>query len=74
MSTPPDVQTKFIHAAAKAQVPWILPNEYGSDGANAELTKAIPILEGKKIYRDLIEELGKSSWIGIATNPWIDFV
>ena len=72
--TSPDVQTNFIKAAAKAGVPWILPNEFGNDGANEELTKAIPILAGKKKYRDLIEELGKSSWIGIATNLWIDYV
>ncbi|KUJ14298.1 NAD(P)-binding protein [Mollisia scopiformis] len=71
--TPPDVQTNFIKAAAKAGVPWVLPNEYGNDGASEEVMKNIPILVGKKKYRDLIEGLGVSNWIGIATNMWIDF-
>lgn len=72
--TSPDIQTNFIRAAAKAGVPWILPNEYGQDGDNFELSKAVSILASKKRYRDLIEELGVSSWIGIASNLWIDYV
>jgi len=70
----PDIQTGFIRAAAKVGVPWILPNEYGGDGANEELLNAVPILASKTKYRDLIEELGTSSWIGIACNLWIDYV
>ena len=70
----PDIQTNFIRAAAQAGVPWILPNEYGQDGANEELNKAVSILASKKKYRDLIEELGTSSWIGVGSNLWIDYV
>jgi len=72
--TATDIQTNFIKAAARAGVPWILPNEYGNDGENPEVLKNIPILVDKKKYRDLIEELGVSSWIGIASNLWIDYV
>lgn len=72
--TSPEIQSNFIRAAAKAGVPYILPNEYGQDGDNEELTKAISILASKKQYRDLVEELGTSSWIGIASNLWIDYV
>lgn len=72
--TSPDVQGNFIRAAAKAGVPWVLPNEYGQDGDNEELTKAVSILASKKKYRDLIEELGTSNWIGVASNLWIDYV
>jgi saccharopine dehydrogenase-like NADP-dependent oxidoreductase len=72
--TAPDIQTNFIKAAAKAGVPWVFPNEYGNDGASEEVCKNIPILVGKKKYRDLIEELGVSNWVGIASNLWIDFV
>ena len=71
---PWDLQTAFIKAAAEVGVPWIIPNEFGSDGANADLSKAVPILGGKGKYRSEIEELGKSSWIGIVNNPWFDFV
>lgn len=74
MATSPEVQSDLIRAAAKAGVPWILPNEYGQDGANAEVLKAVPFLEGKAKYRDEIEELGRSSWIGIACSLWFDFV
>jgi saccharopine dehydrogenase-like NADP-dependent oxidoreductase len=70
----PEVQSHFIKAAAKAGVPWIIPNEYGSDGANAELSNAVPLLGHKENYRKEIEELGTSSWIAIANNPWFDFV
>jgi NmrA-like family len=74
IATSPEVQSQFIKAAAKAGVPWILPNEYGSDGTNAELSNAVPLLGHKENYRKEIEELGTSSWIGIASNPWFDFV
>jgi saccharopine dehydrogenase-like NADP-dependent oxidoreductase len=71
---PPDIQINIIRAAIKVGVPWIVPNEYGSDGENEELSSAIPFLGSKKKYRDMIEESGSSSWIGIACNPWFDFV
>jgi uncharacterized protein YbjT (DUF2867 family) len=72
--TSPDVQANLIRAAAKVGVPWILPNEYGGDGANEELSNAVGILSSKRKYRAQIEEAGTSSWIGIASNLWIDFV
>ena len=70
----PETQTNFIEAAANMAVPWVLPNEYGGDSANAEFMNAVTILGSKKKYRDQIEELGKSSWIGIINNLWFDFV
>lgn len=30
-------------------------------------------MNAKKPYRDLIEELGVSSWIGVVNNPWFDY-
>ena len=72
--TGPDVQSNLIRAATKVGVPWILPNEYGGDGANEELSNAVGILSSKRKYRAQIEESGTSSWIGIASNLWIDFV
>lgn len=74
VTTSSEVQTDFIKAAAKAGVPWILPNEYGQDGANVNLLNAVPFLGVKAKYRNEIEELGRSSWIGIASNLWFDFV
>ncbi len=74
VTTSPEVQSDFIKAAAAAGVPWIIPNEYGQDGANPELARVVGLLGMKARYRNEIEELGVSSWIGIATNPWFDFV
>lgn len=30
-------------------------------------------MNAKKPYRDLIEALGVSSWIGVVNNPWFDY-
>ncbi|RFU34244.1 hypothetical protein B7463_g2085, partial [Scytalidium lignicola] len=70
---PPDTQTKLIEAAATANVPWILPNEFGGDPVNAEMNKDNMLGEGKTKYRNQIEELGKSSWIAIACGFWYEF-
>lgn len=70
---PPDQQTKLIEAAAAAGVPWVLPNEFGNDNANEELTKDVIINAHKTQYRELIEKLGKSSWIGICNGFWYEF-
>ena len=72
--TTPDVQNNFIHAAAKAGVPWIIPNEYSSDPLNKKLTDEIQMVGSKVQFRDLIEKLGKSAWVGIATGFWLDYV
>ncbi|KAI9675320.1 MAG: hypothetical protein M1817_001223 [Caeruleum heppii] len=73
VTTAPDVQSDLIKAAANAGVPWVLPNEWGQDGANPELAAAVPLLGHKAKYRKEIEELGRSSWIGVANNLWFDF-
>lgn len=68
-----DLQEGFIRAAAKAGVPWILPTEFGSDPDATQLHGPFPFLTRKKQRRDLIEELGVSSWVAVVTNPWYDF-
>ncbi|KAI4236954.1 MAG: hypothetical protein L6R40_006006 [Gallowayella cf. fulva] len=70
---PPEQQTKLIHAAADAGVSWILPNEYGYDSANESLRNDIHIGTPKSHYTDLIESLGKSSWIGFTCGFWYEF-
>ena len=65
-------QDPIIRAAAKAGVPWILPTEYGSD-PEASLNKDLPLNSHKVPFRELIEELGTSNWIGLSTNPWLDY-
>ncbi|KAL8703741.1 MAG: hypothetical protein Q9201_003087 [Fulgogasparrea decipioides] len=70
---PPEQQTKLIEAAAAAGVAWVIPNEFGNDNANETLRKDVLINDVKTKYRDLIEMLGKSSWIGIACGFWYEF-
>ncbi len=72
-TAPPEQQSKLIEAAAAADVPWVLPNEWGTDGENRELGKDTRLGEMKAKYRARIEELGKSSWIGIACSFWYEF-
>lgn len=64
----PDQQTKLIQAAAAAKVAWVIPNEFGNDNANPALLKDVPINAGKTHYREEIEKLGVSSWLGICCN------
>lgn len=68
-----DLQQGFIHAAAKAGVPWILPTEFGSDPDATQLHPRFPFLVRKKQRRELITQLGVSSWVAVVTNPWYDF-
>ena len=70
---PQDQQTKLIDAAAAAGVPWVLPNEFGGDPLNVEMGKDTFVGDRKTAYRQHIEELGKSSWIGVATGFWYEF-
>ncbi|KAL9599064.1 MAG: hypothetical protein Q9219_004098 [cf. Caloplaca sp. 3 TL-2023] len=70
---PPDQQMKLIEAAAAANVPWVIPNEFGSDNANEIARKDIMVSEVKTQYRNAVEKLGKSAWIGICCGFWYEF-
>ena len=68
-----ETQIPIIKAAAKVGVPYIVPCEFGSDATNDKLNSRIALMNMKRPYRKLIEELGVSSWIGVTCNPWFDF-
>ena len=70
---PPEQQTKLIEAAAAANVAWVLPNEYGYDNTNPGLIKDIPIGESHAKYRQRVEKLGKSAWIGVSCGFWYEY-
>ncbi|KAF1967443.1 CipA protein [Bimuria novae-zelandiae CBS 107.79] len=72
VSAPPDTQSKLIHAAASAGVPWILPNEYGND-TNDAASDETGMGPPKRAARKLIEDLGVSSWIGVASGFWYEY-
>ena len=71
-------QSKLITAAAQAGVKWILPTEYAGDGKNQAMMDAVPLFYPKVAARKQIDELAEThkglKWIGIATNPWTEFV
>ncbi|KAJ7789025.1 putative isoflavone reductase family protein [Mycena olivaceomarginata] len=71
--SPPGQSAKLIEAAAVANVPWVLPNEYGGDPTEKKMGEDAMIGPGKQADRDLIEKLGKSSWIGITCSFWYEY-
>lgn len=66
------VQKPAVRAAAKVGVRWILPSEFGPDPFASKLIEKSILLKNKKEIRDLIDELGVSSWISVAVGPWLD--
>lgn len=70
---PKEQQTKLIEAAAAAKVPFVLPNEFGGDNANVTSREDVVVNAAKTHYREYIEKLGVSSWIGVCTGFWYEF-
>ncbi|RMJ09428.1 hypothetical protein CDV36_010949 [Fusarium kuroshium] len=66
------LQEPAVRAAAKAGVPYILPAEYGPDPFATKLIEENGLLQAKKKIRDLIDELGVSSWISVTVGVWLD--
>lgn len=72
-TAPQEQETKLIEAAAAANVPWVIPNEYGGDPTNVELVKDSFMGEARRKHRNHIEKLGKSSWIALICSFWYEF-
>lgn len=68
-----DQESKLIEAAAEANVPWVLPNEWTPDTANEPLSHEMLVGDAKKQHRELVEKLGKSSWIAVCTGFWYEW-
>ncbi|KJZ73886.1 hypothetical protein HIM_06779 [Hirsutella minnesotensis 3608] len=66
------LQDAFIQAAAKKGVKYVLPTEWGSD-PSAPLVEKLPMIRDKRKKRQLIEDLGVSSWIAVVNNLWYDY-
>jgi hypothetical protein len=73
VTAPRDTQQKLFEAAAAANVPWILPNEFGYDGPSEQADQDMLVGAAKKLNRNYVEKLGKSSWLGIACGFWYEF-
>ncbi|KAF2651113.1 NAD(P)-binding protein [Lophiostoma macrostomum CBS 122681] len=70
---PKDTQSKLLHAAVEAGVPWVFPNEWSPDSANEELVKDVFIFQSKGATRKEIESLGKISYIAVSTGFWYEW-
>ncbi|RSL47759.1 hypothetical protein CEP54_013242 [Fusarium duplospermum] len=66
------LQEPAVRAAAKASVPYLLPAEYGPDPFATKLIEENGLLQAKKKVRDLVDELGVSSWISVTVGVWLD--
>lgn len=69
--TSTDTRPGLIQAAAKANVKYVLPVEFGTS-PDAKIVDHFDNLLEKRVSRKRIEELGVSSWIAVVTNPWLD--
>ncbi|KAK9447965.1 uncharacterized protein V1518DRAFT_375798 [Limtongia smithiae] len=70
---PPDSEAKLIAAAADAGVKWILPSEFSPDMADPALSKETHVGEPKRENRELIEKLGKSSYVALECGFWYEW-
>ena len=70
---PPDTQSKLVQAAAKAGVPYVMPNWYGGDYENEELGRATMLRVRAQTVVNEIESLGVSKWILLACNFWYEY-
>lgn len=74
ITAPPDSSVKLIEAAAKAGVPWVIPNEWGvTHEKNLELGKDVFTGPAKEANRDLISKLGVSSWTAVSCGFWYEY-
>lgn len=70
---PAEQESKLVHAAAEANVPFVLPNEWSPDTSNLQLSKEMLFGEGKYNLREEIKKLGKSSYIAVSTGFWYEW-
>jgi hypothetical protein len=70
---PKDYQSKLIKAAADANVPWVLPNEWSPDTAAEGLVQDVMPFQKMPKAREEIKQYGKSSYIAISTGFWYEW-
>lgn len=71
-TAPRDTHSKLVQAAAKAGVPYIMPNGYGADIDNIKLGEDTLLGPVAKTNRDEIERLGMQ-WITVCCGFWYDY-
>ncbi|KAE9372792.1 NAD(P)-binding protein [Stipitochalara longipes BDJ] len=73
VTAPRDTTGKLIQAAAKAGVPYVLPNWFGHDPANDELCNDSMLTPIRDSLCSEIKNLGVSSYLLLASGFWYEF-
>ncbi|KAI0181756.1 NAD(P)-binding protein [Hypoxylon sp. FL1284] len=68
-----DPQLKLVRAAAAAKVKFVLPNEWGTDMGDDKMANDVGLAKVERPVKQLVEELGASSWIGVVTGFWYEY-
>ncbi|KAF9771013.1 hypothetical protein IL306_011362 [Fusarium sp. DS 682] len=71
-NAPRDTHSKLVQAAAKAGVPYIMPNGYHGDIKQVKLGEDILLGPIAKANRDEIERLGMK-WITVCCGFWFEY-
>ncbi|GFF66306.1 hypothetical protein IFM60648_06589 [Aspergillus lentulus] len=71
-TAPRDTHSKLVQAAAKAGVPYIMPNGYAGDIDHIKLGEDTLLGPVAKANRDEIERLGMQ-WITVCCGFWYDY-
>lgn len=72
VTAPPDTQEKLISAAAKAGVPWVMPNAYSPDFMDRKFAEEN--MTGPRVWAGIesVEKHKVSSWVGLACGFWYE--
>lgn len=71
-TAPRGTHSKIVQAAAKAGVPYVIPNEYGGDIENVQFGQDTLLGPVNKANRDEINSLGMQ-WIAVCCGFWYDY-
>ncbi|KAJ5766799.1 uncharacterized protein N7511_004415 [Penicillium nucicola] len=71
-TAPKDTHSRLVQAAAKAGIPYVMPNGYGADIDNIQLGKDTLLGPVAKANRDEIERLDMQ-WITVCCGFWYDY-
>ncbi|PTU24685.1 hypothetical protein P175DRAFT_0497798 [Aspergillus ochraceoroseus IBT 24754] len=71
-TAPRDAHSKLVQAAAKAAIPYVMPNGYGGDIDDIKLGEETMLGPIAKAHRDEIERLGMQ-WITVCCGFWYDY-
>ncbi|MCJ1384558.1 hypothetical protein MMC17_007675 [Xylographa soralifera] len=73
VTAPSDTISKLVRAAAKARIPYVLPNWFGHDATNDTLCNDSLLSHNRDSICAEIESFGVSSYLLLVCNFWYEF-